>query len=52
MSSPSVHPVENHYSDDAVEKANENHEKHGNLTLDHFLRQDDGDFNFSDRRVK
>ena len=46
MSSPSLHSVENHYSNDAVEKANENREKHGNSTLDHFLRKDEDDFNF------
>ena len=32
MSSPSLESVENHYSDDAVEKANENREIHGNCT--------------------
>ena len=52
MSSPSLQYQENHYSNDAVEKANENREKHGNSTLDHFLRKDEDDFNFSDRRVK
>ena len=30
MSSPSLHYQENHYSNDAVEKANENRIKHGN----------------------
>ena len=30
MSSPSLHRKENHYSNDAVEKANENRIKHGN----------------------
>ena len=46
MSIPSLHSVENHYSNDAVEKANENREKHGNSTLGHFLRKDEDDFNF------
>ena len=46
MSSPSLDCKENHYSNDAVEKANENHIKHGNSTLDHFLRKDEDDFNF------
>jgi len=46
MSSPSVYYQENHYSNDAVEKSNENREKHGNSTLDHFLRQDEDNFNF------
>ena len=46
MSSPSLERKENHYSNDAVEKANENREKHGNSTLDHFLRKDEDDFNF------
>ena len=46
MSSPSLHRKENHYSNDAVEKANEDCEKHENSTLDHFLRKDEDDFNF------
>ena len=33
MSSPSLDRKENHYSNDAVEKANENRIKHGNWTM-------------------
>ena len=52
MSSPSVQRKENHYSNDAVEKANENREKYGNSTLDHFLRQDEDDFNFFWQKIE
>ena len=39
MSSPSLDRAENHYSDDAVGKSNENREEHGNCTWVKFTKK-------------